>query len=84
MNSVMLQDTKLIQRNLLHFYTQTTKVLKEKFRKQSYLPLHEKQENFFGINLPKEAKDLYFENCKTLMKEIEADTHTDEKIDSVL
>ena len=27
-----------------------------------------------GINLPKEAKDLYFENYKTLMKEIEDDT----------
>ena len=27
------------------------------------------------INVPKEAKDLYFENCKTLMKEIEDDTN---------
>ena len=29
---------------------------------------------YLGINLPKEAKDLYSENCKTLMKEIEDDT----------
>ena len=28
-----------------------------------------------SINVPKEAKDLYFENCKTLMKEIEDDTN---------
>lgn len=26
-----------------------------------------------GINLTKEVKDLYSENCKTLMKEIEDD-----------
>ena len=30
---------------------------------------------YLGINLPKEAKDLYSENCKTLMKEIEDDTN---------
>ena len=27
-----------------------------------------------GINLTKQVKDLYSENCKTLMKEIEHDT----------
>ena len=30
---------------------------------------------YLGINLPKETKDLYIENCKTLMKEIEDDTN---------
>ena len=29
-----------------------------------------KKIEYLGINLPKEAKDLYSENCKTLMKEI--------------
>ena len=28
-----------------------------------------------GINLPKETKDLYIENYKTLMKEIKDDTN---------
>ena len=28
-----------------------------------------------GINLPKDVKDLYSENCKTLMKEIKDDTN---------
>ena len=28
-----------------------------------------------GIYLPKETKDLYIENCKTLMKEIKEDTN---------
>ena len=31
---------------------------------------------YLGMNLPKETKDLYSENCKTLMKEIEDDTNT--------
>ena len=31
---------------------------------------------YLGINLPKEVKDLYSENYKTLMKEIEDDTNS--------
>ena len=31
------------------------------------------QKKYLGINLPKEVKDLYSENYKTLMKEIEDD-----------
>ena len=34
-----------------------------------------KRIRFLGINLPKEAKDLYSENYKTLMKEIVDDTN---------
>ena len=30
---------------------------------------------YLGINLPKETKDLYIENYKTLMKEIKHDTN---------
>ena len=29
---------------------------------------------YLGINLTKEVKDLYSENCRTLIKEIEEDT----------
>ena len=43
MNLVKLQDTKLIHRNLLHFYTLTTKDQKEEFKKQSHLPSHQKE-----------------------------------------
>ena len=45
---------------------------KEKLRNQSYLPLHQKTKDP-GINLPKETKELYSENYKTLMKEIKDD-----------
>ena len=34
-----------------------------------------KRIKYLGINLPKETKDLYAENYKTLMKEIEDDTN---------
>ena len=33
-----------------------------------------KRTKYLGINLPKETKDLYIENYKTLMKEIKDDT----------
>ena len=33
-----------------------------------------KRIKYLGINLPKETKDLYIENYKTLMKEIKGDT----------
>ena len=71
-NLVKLQNTKLIHRNLLQFYTLTTKDKKEKLRKQSYLPSYQKE--YLGINLLKEAKHLYSKNYKTLMKETEDDT----------
>ena len=71
MKSVKLLDTKLIYRNLLLFYTLTTKYQKEKLRKQSHLPSHQKKVKYLGINLPTEAKDLYSENYKTLRKETE-------------
>ena len=34
-----------------------------------------KRIKYLGIYLPKETKDLYIENYKTLMKEIKEDTH---------
>ena len=34
-----------------------------------------KRIKYLGINLPKETKDLYIENHKTLMKEIKGDTN---------
>ena len=73
---VKLQVTKLIHRNLLHFYIPTTKDQKEKFRKQFHLPSQtNKQTNKPKNKLPKQTKDLYSANCKTLVKEIEEDTN---------
>ena len=58
---------KLMHRNLLHSYTLMMKYLKEKLRKHSRLPAT-KRKKYLGINLPKEAKDLYAEKYKILMK----------------
>ena len=75
MNVVKFQDTKLTHRNPFHFYTLTTKYQKEKLKKQSHLPSHQKNNvKYLGINLPQETKDLYSENNKMLMKEIEDNT----------
>ena len=46
---------------------------KEKLRNQSHSPLQQKRIKCLGVNLPKETKELYTENYKTLMKEIKFD-----------
>ena len=71
-NLIKLQDAKLIQINLLHSYTLTKKVKKEKLRKQSHLISHEKIK-YLGI---KELKDLYSESCNILVTEIKDNTNT--------
>ena len=46
---------------------------KEKLRNQSHSSLQQQQQKYLGINLPKETKELYTENYKTIMKEIKDD-----------
>ena len=75
MNLVMSHVTKLIHRNLLHFYTLTMKDQKEKFEKKIPFTIASKRIKYLGINLPKETEDLYSENYKTLMKESKEDTN---------
>ena len=58
------------QKSAAFLYT-NNKDQKEILTKQSHLPLHQKRIKYLGINLPKETKDMYSENSKTLMKEIE-------------
>ena len=59
--------TKLISRNQLH--------IKGKLIKQSHSWLLQKEIKYLGIDLTKDVKDLYSENCKTLKKETEEDTN---------
>ena len=51
------------------------KLQKEKLWKQFHVPIASKRINYLGINSPKEAKDLYSENCKMLIEETEDDTN---------
>ena len=72
MNLAKLQDTRLIHRNLLHSNTLTMNNQREANETISLITAT-KRIKYLGINLPKETKDLYAENCKTLMKEIKYD-----------
>ena len=68
MNLIKLQDTELIHRNLLHFYT-LTKNYHKKIKETILFTTASKIIKYLGINLPKEVRDLYSEIYNTLMKE---------------
>ena len=72
MNLAKLQDTKSIDRNHLHFYILTEKSERE-IKKSIPFPFATKRIKYLGISLPKETKELYTENYKTLMKDIKED-----------
>ena len=59
------------QKSLAFLYTEKT----EKLRKKISVTIATKRIKYLWINLPKETKDLYIENYKTLMKEIKDDTN---------
>ena len=72
MNLKKLQDTKSIHRSLEFLYNNNEK--SERAIKESIpFPTATKRIKYLGINLPKETKELYTENYKTLMKEIKDD-----------
>ena len=73
MNIVELQDIKLTHRNPLHSYIPTMR--KQRFKETIPFTIATKKIKYLGIYLPKEIKDLYIENYKTLMKEIKEDTN---------
>ena len=61
-----------IQESLAFLYTNNEK--SERENKESIsLTIKTKRIKYLGINLPKETKELYTENYKTLMKEIKND-----------
>ena len=74
MNIVTFQDIKSTHRNPLHSYTLTMRKQRE-IRETIQLTIAMKRIKYLGINLPKETKDLYIKNYKTLMKEIKDDTN---------
>ena len=68
MNSVKLSNTKLIYRNLLHFYTLT--ISEREIQETIPFTIVSNRIKCQGINLPKWAKD-YSQNYKALMEETE-------------
>ena len=75
MNIVKLQDIKSTHRNPLHSYILTMRKQKEKLRKTIPFTIATKRIKYLGIYQPKDTKDLYIENYKTLVKEIKEDTN---------
>ena len=71
MNIVELQDIKSTHRNPLHFYEKIEREIKETIP----FTIAMKRIKYLGMYLPKETKDLYIENYKTLVKEIKEDTN---------
>ena len=62
------------QKSLAFLYTNDKKSEREIKETLSFTTAT-KRIKYLGINLPKETKDLYTENYKTLMKEIKDDTN---------
>ena len=73
MNIVKLQDIKSTHGNLLHSYT--LRKIEREIKETISFTIATKRVKYLGIYLPKETKDLYKENYKTLMKDIKKDTN---------
>ena len=74
MNLVKLQYTKLTHRNILRKFLHTNNERSEREINETIpFSIATIRIKYLGINLPKEAKDLYAENYKILMKEIKVD-----------
>ena len=69
-----MQDIKSTYRNPLHSYTKNEKIERE-IKETIPFTIAMKRIKYLGIYLPKETKDLYIENYKTLVKEIKEDTN---------
>ena len=74
MNSAKSQDIKSMHKNRLHFYTP---IMKQQKEIKALIPftIERRIIKYLEINLTKEVNNLYTENCRKLMKEIEEDTH---------
>ena len=62
------------QKSLAFLYTNNEKS-KRQIKETLPFSITSKRKKYLGIDPPKEAKDLYVENYKTLMKEIKDDTN---------
>ena len=62
------------QKSLAFLYTNNERSERE-IKETIPFTIATKRIKYLGMNLPKETKDLYAENCKILMKEIKDDTN---------
>ena len=75
MNIVIVAGYKInTQKSLAFLYTNNEKIERE-IKETIPFTIATKIIKYLGIYLPNETKDLYIENYKTLLKEIEEDTN---------
>ena len=74
MNIVKLQDIINTQKSLAFLYANNEKIERE-ITETIPFTIATKIIKYLGIYLPKETKDLYIENYKTLVKEIKENTN---------
>ena len=75
MNIVKVAGYKITtQKSLAFLYTNNEKAERE-IKATIPFTIATKRIKYLGIYLPKETKDIYIENHKTLMKEIKEDTN---------
>ena len=72
MTIVKLQDIK--STHIAFLYTNNEKIKRE-IKETIPCTIAMNRIKYLGINVPKETKDLYIENYKTLMREIKDDTN---------
>ena len=66
---------KINTQNLTAFLYTNNERSEREIREAIPFTITSKRIKYLGVNLPKETKDLYSENYKTLMKEIKDDTN---------
>ena len=66
---------KINVQNSVAFLYRYSELSEREIKKTTPFTITSKRINYLGIILTTEVKDLYSENYKTLMKEIENDTH---------
>ena len=74
MNIVKLQDIKSTQKSLAFLYTNNEEIERE-IKETIPFTIATQRIQYLEIYLPKETKDIYIENYKTLVEEIKEDTN---------
>ena len=63
------------QKSLAFLYTNNNEKIEREIKETIPFTIAMKRIKYLGVYLPKETKDLYIENYKTLVKEIKEDTN---------
>ena len=74
MKIVRFQDTKSTQKSFAFLYTNNERTERE-IKETIPFTIATKRIKYLAIYMPKETKNLYIENYKTLLKEIKEDTN---------